>query len=105
ASYFEANLALTRSTEGLNTYDEKNPIFTRPTFLPGPKIKNSKIVRSIICEGSIIEAAEITNCVIGLRSHIKEGSILRDSIMMGNHFYMPPTLDDHPIQTDHGIGK
>jgi glucose-1-phosphate adenylyltransferase len=105
SSYYEANLVLTCSSRGLDTYDEKNPIFTRPTFLPGPKIKKTKITQSIICEGSIIEAEEISNCVIGLRSHIKNGTILRDTVMMGNHFYMPPTHDGTPRDRDFWIGE
>jgi len=91
ASYYEANLILTSSNKGLNTYDEQNPIYTRPSYLPGPKILCTKIVQSIICEGSIIEAEEITNSVIGLRSHIKKGTIIRDTVMMGNS---PPVTDD-----------
>jgi glucose-1-phosphate adenylyltransferase len=86
ASYYEANLCLARSGKGLNIYDQKNPIYARSTFLPGPKIKSAKIYQSIICEGCIIEADEISNSVIGFRSHIKQGSIIRDTIMMGNHF-------------------
>ncbi len=105
ASYYEANLMLTQNAQGLDTYNEQNPIYTRPTFLPGPKIRSSVIKDSIICEGSIIEAKEITNCVIGLRSHIKKGTILRDTVMMGNHFYMPPTHDQKPIPHDFAIGE
>lgn len=105
ASYYEANLILTKSSKGLNTYDEQNPIFTRPTYLPGPKIKSTVIKDSIICEGSIIEADEISHCVIGLRSHIKKGTILRDTVMMGNHFYMPPTHEDKPIPEDFWVGE
>lgn len=105
ASYYEANLILTCSSKGLDTYDEQNPIFTRPTFLPGPKIKSTAIKDSIICEGSIIEAEKITNCVIGLRSHIKKGSILRDTVMMGNHFYMPPIHQDERISNDFSVGE
>jgi glucose-1-phosphate adenylyltransferase len=105
ASYYEANLILTEKAKGLNTYDEENPIFSRPTNLPGPKIQRTKIVQSIVCEGSIIEAEEITRCVIGLRSHIKRGTILRDTVMMGNHFYLPPTHNDLPIEKDFCIGE
>lgn len=86
ASYHEANLKLTRQ-EGLNTHDEMLPIYTRRTHLPGPQIHNTKIVQSIICEGSIIEAEEITRCVIGLCSHIQEGTVLRDTVMLGNYFF------------------
>lgn len=105
ASYYDANLMLTNQTAGLNTYDERNPIYTRPTYLPGPKIDCTKITKSIICEGSIIEAAEIENSIIGLRSHIKKGTIIRDSVLMGNHFYMPPTHNGKPILQDAWIGE
>ena len=105
ASYYEANLVLTRSMEGLDTYDERNPIFARPTCLPGPKIKSTIIKDSIICEGSIIEAAEISHCIIGLRSHIKKGTILRDTFMLGNHFYMPPTHEDQPMPKEFWVGE
>lgn len=105
SSYYEANLSLTEKDKKLDTYDEKNPIFTRPTFLPGPKILATLIQDSIICEGSIIEAKEISHCIIGLRSHIKKGSILRDCVMMGNHFYMPPTHQNLPIPQDFWIGE
>lgn len=105
ASYYQANLMLTETKGGLNTYDEKNPIYTRPTFLPGPKIQKTKIVQSIICEGCIIEAAEISNSVIGLRSHIKKGTVIRESVMMGNHFYMPPLLSEKGDPFDYCIGE
>lgn len=105
ASYFEANLILTQSKNGLNTYDENNPIYTRPSYLPGPKIDCTKIVKSIICEGSVIEAAEIHNSIIGLRSHIKKGTVIKDTVMMGNHFYMPPTQEGKPVAHHFGIGE
>lgn len=104
ASYYDANLILTKSTKGLNTYDEQNPIYTRPTFLPGPKISGAKITNSIICEGSVIEAEEISNSVIGLRSHIGKGTIIRDSVMMGNHFYMPPKMEENQSSEEFSIG-
>ena len=105
ASYYEANLMLTQDKNGLDTYDETNPIYTRPTYLPGPKIEHTKIHQSIICEGSIIEAAEISHSVIGLRSHIREGTIIRDTVMMGNHQYMPPLHNGKPLKADFCIGK
>ena len=105
ASYYEANLILAQSSKGLNMYDENNPIYTRPTYLPGPKIHCTKIVKSIICEGSIVEAEEIHNSVIGLRSHIQKGTIIRDTVMMGNHFYMPPSQEGKPAQHDYGVGE
>ena len=96
ASYYEANLLLTHSNKGLDTYDARNPIYTRSTFLPGPKIHCTQINQSIICEGSQIHAQEISHSVIGLRSHIGKGTIIRSSVLMGN-----PETCTKPF----GIGK
>ncbi len=83
-SYYQANLILTESHRGLDLYNEQKPIYASPLFLPGPKVTSAAITDSLLCEGSVIEAAEITHCVIGLRSHIKKGTILRHTVMMGN---------------------
>lgn len=105
SSYYEANMVLTQSKEKLNTYDENNPIYTRPTYLPGPKIHCAKIERSIICEGCVIEADEIINSVIGLRCRIKKGTKIKDTVMMGDHLYMPPLNGDKPVHHSSEIGE
>jgi len=105
SSYYEANLMLTRPHQGLNTYDESNPIYTQPTCLPGPKIRSTRITQSILCEGSVIEAAEISHSVIGLRSHIREGTVIRDTVMMGNHLYMPPVREGRSMHEEFWVGK
>jgi glucose-1-phosphate adenylyltransferase len=105
ASYYEANMMLTHGKNGLNTYDESNPIYARATFLPGPKIESTHVKKSIICEGCIIEASEITNCIIGLRTHIRKGSIIRDTVVMGNHLYMPPLQEEKKEPAILGIGE
>ncbi|MFA6119500.1 MAG: sugar phosphate nucleotidyltransferase [Parachlamydiales bacterium] len=86
-SFYDANISLTNSSCKLKTYDEINPIYTRAHHLPGAKIKNTKIEDSIICEGSIIEAEMISKSMIGLRSKIHQGSIIKDSILLGNSAY------------------
>ena len=100
ASFYEANLALTNGESGLNTYDDTKPIFTRASFLSGPKISGTVVNHSIICEGSMIEAKEISDCVIGMRSFIKKGSILRKTITLGSQFYFPVVHEDRqPCQS------
>jgi glucose-1-phosphate adenylyltransferase len=105
ASYYEANLMLATGNPGFNTYDEQRPIYTRPTFLPGPKIEQTHITDSIICEGSLIAAKEITRSIIGLRSYIQRGTIIRDSVIIGNHLYMPPTQEGSPLARTFSIGE
>ena len=52
-----------------------------------------------------MDAAEIEDCIIGLRSHIKRGSVLRHTVMLGNHFYMPPSIDEKPMPRNFWIGE
>lgn len=102
ASYYHANLLLTEERGGLNTYNRDKPIFTRSTFLPGPKVFSTHISRSVLCEGSVIEAAEISHSLIGLCSHIGRGTIVRDAVLMGNFGPLYPGTPLHPI---HAIGE
>ncbi len=101
-SYYHANLALTRMDEnrkmGLNCYDEHEMIFTKSYNLPGTKIGNCLVKQAILCEGTIIEAKEITHSVIGVRSVIQEGTVIRNCVLLGNEYY--EQSQDRP-----GIGK
>ncbi len=88
-SFYHANLALLHQNKEnrLNTSDEKKPIFARPHFLPSPLIRKGIITDSYIAQGAVIDAKEITNSVIGLRAHIKSGTVIRNSIILGNHYF------------------
>jgi glucose-1-phosphate adenylyltransferase len=102
-SFYNANIAITSPTSsGLETYDEKNPIYTKTNHLPGTKINHTKISDSIICEGSVINAKEIKNSIIGLRAHIKENTVIHDSIMLGNNFYARPKNQNLPPKFEVG---
>lgn len=104
SSFYEANLALTKNKQGLNTYDEINPIFSRLCHLPGPRVRDCRITDSIICDGSIIFASEISNSIIGLRSHIQKGSIIKKSILAPNHYYYRPENLKY-LPEDFGVGQ
>ncbi|MGB2706440.1 MAG: sugar phosphate nucleotidyltransferase, partial [Candidatus Omnitrophota bacterium] len=107
-NFYDENLVLTEPVPPIDFFDENWQIFTKPRYLPPMKVKNSKISKSIVSEGSIIESATIKHSVIGLRSRIEEGSLVEDSIVMGCDFYQ--SLDEilkdqeagRPIM---GIGK
>ncbi len=88
-SFFNANMALIQRTHCLDTYDETNPIFMYPHHLPSPLIRNSNITESIISPGAIVEAKEISRSVVGVRSLIKSGTILTNSIVLGNPSHAP----------------
>jgi len=104
-SYYHANLALTKNKNCLDMYDENHPIFTCHHNLPSPAVRNAVIHDSLISQGSIIEASEITNSIIGIRSLIKKGSVVKNSIVLGNHFYHPPYLQSPPLPEHFHIGE
>ncbi len=104
-SYFEANLALTDKKNCLNIYDDINPIFTYPHQLPSPMISNAVINHSLLSEGTVIDGATIDHSVIGIRSHIKKGTVIKDSILVGNHFFLPPAHQSPPLPKDFSIGE
>lgn len=89
-SFYKANMALTDQNPLFNCYDEKNSIFSYHYNLPAPKIYGTQVNHSIICEGSIIEADEVTRSILGPRTVVKNGTIIRNSYLMGNDFYVPP---------------
>lgn len=84
-SYYQANLALIDQKNCIEIDNPYHPIFTTPHNLPSAKISNTKIERSIISQGCVIEAKEIFHSVIGLRTHIEKGTIIKETIIMGNH--------------------
>jgi glucose-1-phosphate adenylyltransferase len=92
SSYYNANLALMTQKEHLDIYDEANPIYMSLYNLPSPMIKNTHIQDSLISAGAIIEAKEISKSIIGIRTQIKQGTSIRDSIVLGNHTLYPPPI-------------
>ncbi len=86
-NFYDENLVLTEPVPPIDFFDENWQIFTRPRYLPPMKVKDSKISKSIISEGSIIESATLKHSVIGLRGRIGQGAVVEDSIVMGCDFY------------------
>lgn len=110
ASYYEATLALTKNSLGLDLYNEALPIFSNPVHLPCARISKTQVEDSILSQGSIIEAKEISHSMLGLRSIVKKGTVIHDSIVIGNQFYKPPhslkdTLPDHFSIGEHCLIK
>jgi glucose-1-phosphate adenylyltransferase len=96
-SFYNANMALTKDRPLFDFYNEMECIYTNPTNLPGAKIYNTTIKNSIICEGSIIKADKITHSILGPRTVIQQGSMIRDSYILGNDSYAQPSkANKHP---------
>ena len=86
-AFYEINLVLTEENSPFSLVDEGWPIYTHARFLPGTEIENSQINRTLLAEGCWIKEAQISHSVIGLRSQIRSGVTIKDSIIMGADFY------------------
>jgi len=86
-SFYETNLQLTKSNPPFNFYDAKAPIYTHARFLPGSIVEDSTLQDVLIAEGCRIRKAEITHSIVGIRSQISEGTVIRDSVVMGADYY------------------
>jgi glucose-1-phosphate adenylyltransferase len=86
-AFFDAHIALTAVSPPFNFYDQDKPIFTRARFLPAAKFGGSLIDSSIVCEGSIIGDAAISESVIGVRSIVGDKTRLSRVILMGADYY------------------
>jgi len=92
ASFMDANLKLTGSLPEFHLYDNLNKIYTHSRMLAPSKIFGTKITHGLISEGCICHATEVSRSIIGVRSRVGPGTIIRDSIVMGNNYYQ--TIDD-----------
>jgi len=91
-SFYNAMMDLVSPVPKFNFYEAERPIYTRPRYLPGAKITGCHVCRSIINEGAILEECHIEDSMIGIRSRVKEGSRITQSIIMGRDYY--ETEDD-----------
>jgi glucose-1-phosphate adenylyltransferase len=97
-SFYEANLELTEPNPGFAFHSPGFEIYTRTRHLPPSRIHFTQVNRSIITEGCEIQAAEITHSLVGIRTTIGEGTVIRDSVLLGVDYY-----DDDSLPTDHGL--
>lgn len=104
-TFFNANLALTAENSPFDFYNEKRPIFSQRYDLPPTKLFQTEVKQTILCEGSLVEADEVTNCLLGPRSVIHKGCIIRDSYLMGNDYYSSTVTDHHRLPSRPHIGE
>ncbi|MBI4732851.1 MAG: glucose-1-phosphate adenylyltransferase [Chloroflexi bacterium] len=86
-SFYETNLDLTTANPAFNFYDTEHPIYTHARFLPGSAVEDSLLKDVLLAEGCRIQKAEITHSVIGVRSVIAAGTVIRDCVLMGADYY------------------
>ncbi len=103
-AFYEANLGLTDILPDYSFFDAQSPIYTHPRFLPGSKVNGATLRQAIISDGCIISDAHLERSVIGIRSIIRSGATIRNSIVMGADYFE----GDRPVDSNQpglGIGR
>lgn len=104
-AFYDANLNLTDPKPEYSFYELGRPIYTRPRFLPASIVRKATVDRAVIADGCLLEECTIERCVIGLRSVIKKGSVVRNTIMMGADYYDGENYTPDPSLPSIGIGE
>jgi glucose-1-phosphate adenylyltransferase len=106
ASFYDANLMLTRADAPFSFYDSRQPIYTHARFLPGARLERCDIRDGIIVEGCSLERCSVEQSVIGVRTIVRSGTKISRSVLLGADFYesddMAPARGNNPPL---GIGR
>lgn len=92
-SFYETNLMLTTAETPFDFYDAKLPIYTDIRYLPASIVEDCQLKDVLIAEGSKILKSQITHSIIGIRSQIASGCVIKDSIVMGADYYERDTKE------------
>lgn len=114
-SFYDTNLLLTGPDSPFNFFDQHSPIYSHGRYLPGSTIENSMLERVLLTDGCCINHAEIRHSIIGLRSQVRSGVRIIDTIMMGSDYYdrvsacnkesYPEGVNEHEIPLGVGNGS
>jgi glucose-1-phosphate adenylyltransferase len=105
ASFYDANIMLTKPGAPFNFYDPRRPVFTRPRFLPGSRLNHCTVNQAVIAEGCYADRATISQSILGIRTRIGRGCQVTNSVLLGADFYEAD--DDAPTRganPEMGIG-
>ncbi len=102
-AFYQANLDLTHASPPFNFYDLSHPIYTHARFLPGSIVAGAHLEEVSLSDGCYIGKAEVSRSVIGLRSQVMDGAVIKDTVMMGADYYEENRPGKSPVPL--GAGK
>jgi glucose-1-phosphate adenylyltransferase len=83
-AYHEANLALAGDNPPFDFHSPEGVIYTRMRFLPASRIQGARLHHCLVSDGCVLaEGADLSNCVIGVRSRIARNAVVRNTIILG----------------------
>ena len=102
-SFYDANVMLGRPAAPFRFWDPNQPIYTHLRHLPGTRITDAQVRNSIVAEGSFLDRCQVSDSIVGLRSHIHPGSRITRSVLLGADFYEDGTSSASTVAL--GIGR
>jgi glucose-1-phosphate adenylyltransferase len=99
-AFYDVNLMLTRRGAPFNFFHPTRPIYTRPRFLPASRMHNCEVDEAIVAEGCYLDSCEIRESVVGIRTSIQHGAVIKRSVLLGADAY-----DDRQSDVPLGIGR
>jgi glucose-1-phosphate adenylyltransferase len=106
SSFYDANIMLTKPGAPFKFYDPRRPVFTHARFLPGARFSDCRVKDAVVAEGCFLDRATIEESVVGIRTNIQNGAIIRRSVLLGADYYEAD--DNVPARGDNprlGIGR
>ncbi|KAK8315794.1 hypothetical protein V6Z11_D01G267000 [Gossypium hirsutum] len=87
-AFYQANMeCIKKLNTGYNFCDRDSPVYTIPRNLPPTVVNDAMITDSVIGDGCILNRCKIKSTVVGMRTKIRDGAIIEDSVIMGSDVY------------------
>jgi len=86
-AFYHANIQLTHRGAPFDFFHPRRPIYTHPRFLPGTRAYSCRVDTSIVAEGCYLDQCEITDSIVGIRTHVENGARITRSILLGADYY------------------
>ena len=102
-SFYATNLQMASPEPPIDLFDPNWDVYTRSRFLPPTKLQKCTFDSGLIADGCMLYGAELIRSVVGVRSLIREGSRIENSVVMGADFYV--SGDSRAPLPSMGIGR
>ncbi len=86
-NFWESSLQLTDELPEFSLYNSESPIYTHMRYLPPSKVLSCVVNNCLLSEGCILSGREVTRSIVGIRGVIGQGTIMRNTVMMGADSY------------------
>jgi glucose-1-phosphate adenylyltransferase len=105
ASFYDANILLTRQRAPFRFHDPKRPIYTHSRFLAPSRFLNAQVNDALVAEGSYLDHCTVQESVVGIRTMINRRARVTRSVVLGADFYEPEARTPPPGAPPLGIGR